>query len=154
MLGASAALVLAMRTTPAFAASTATVRHNFTGDYLIGTWNCTTQAANGLAVRRQTYKAIQGGSAMESSGLTTTSQGRRLVEEARITDNAGYFRWVDVYTSKGWRSDHWFVKGVLHMSDILGGSRSFTLTQAGHAKYTLEVDSLMNPPVYSSCLRQ
>ena len=48
--------------------------HNFTGDYLLGSWNCTIQAANGLAVKRTTYKLTGGGASLEESGTTTTAR--------------------------------------------------------------------------------
>ncbi len=129
-------------------------RHNFSGDYLLGTWQCTVQAANGLGSKRQSYQLTGGGSGIFESATTTTASGRTLVEEANISDNAGYFRWIDIYTRKGWRTTGWWAKGAIRWEDLNGGGKTLTLTQVSHTKYTAEVDSLMNPPVVSTCLRR
>jgi len=129
-------------------------RHNFTGDYLLGSWQCTVQAANGLAAKRTSYQITGGGSGIFESATTTTAQGRNFVEEANISGNAGYFRWIDIYTRKGWRTSAWWAKGVIRWEDFNGGGKTLTLTQVSHTKYTAEVDSLMNPPVESTCLRR
>jgi hypothetical protein len=137
-----------------FAVVAGSAPHNFTGDYLLGSWNCTIQAANGLAVKRTSYKLTGGGVSLEESGTTTTAQGRTIIEDAKITDNAGYFRWVDIYTGRGWQTQAWWNKGSIRMEDFHGSGKTLTLKQVTHAKYTAELDSLMNPPVVSTCLRR
>jgi hypothetical protein len=151
MMGGVAATALALSTLAVVAGSRP---HNFTGDYLIGSWNCTIQAANGLAVKRTTYKLGGGGAWLQESGTTTTAQGRTLVEDTKITDNSGSFRWVDIYTGRGWQTSVWWNKGAIHLEDFFGSGKTLTLKQVTHAKYTAEVDSLMNPPVVSTCLRR
>ena len=68
------------------------------------------QAANGLGSNASRTQLTGGGSGIFESATTTTAQGRNVVEEANITDNAGYFRWIDIYTRRGWRTSGWWAR--------------------------------------------
>jgi len=135
------------------AITSAPARHNFSNDYLVGSWNCTVQAANGQAVRRIAYKPEQGGAVLFESSTTTTAQGRTIVEEAKITQSGGFFRWANLYTGKAWQASSWWHEGKLRFFDPLNGGTTWTLRQAGHGKYTAEYETLTKPPVISTCSR-
>jgi hypothetical protein len=131
--------------------------HDFSHDYLLGTWNCTTTNSRGaLGTGRASYKVQNGGSSIHEIASTLWAGAGQNNVDATIKyggPQAGY-TWIQTFSGRGWQTDHWWGKThEIHLSMILGSGKTATLKQVSPTEYTLHGSDVTGFIVSTTCDR-